>query len=186
MTSGLAAKQQQTQPLQEAKTTYNSEFSIKEWLTTTSHKRVGILYIVTAVFFLIVAGSLGMLMRTQLAAPNETFLNPFTYDQVVTLHGLLMILWVLTPLATGLANYVVPLQIGAKDLAFPRLNATSYWMYLFSGVLLVSSFSPRRWTKYRLDTLCASKHHTIHTSSRSNSCHIGISIICCLSHNVLN
>ena len=115
------------------------EFSIKEWLTTTNHKRVGILYIVTAVFFLIVAGSLGMLMRTQLAAPNETFLNSFTYDQVVTLHGLLMILWVLTPLAAGLANYVVPLQIGAKDLAFPRLNATSYWTYLFSGVLLVGT-----------------------------------------------
>ena len=78
--------------------TYN-DFSIKDWLTTTNHKRVGILYIVTAIFFLIVAGSLGMLMRTQLAAPNENFLNPFTYDQVVTLHGLLMILWVLTPLA---------------------------------------------------------------------------------------
>ena len=90
-------------------------------------------------FFLIVAGSLGMLMRTQLAAPNESFLNPFTYDQVVTLHGLLMILWVLTPLGAGLANYIVPLQIGAKDLAFPRLNATSYWTYLFSGVLLVGT-----------------------------------------------
>ncbi len=114
-------------------------FSMKEWLTTTSHKRVGILYIVTAVFFLIVAGSLGMLMRTQLATPNENFLDPFTYDQVVTLHGLLMILWVLSPLGIGLANYIVPLQIGAKDLAFPRLNGTSYWMYLFSGVLLVST-----------------------------------------------
>ena len=117
---------------------YNG-FSIKEWLTTTNHKRIGILYIVTSVFFLIVAGSLGMLMRTQLAAPNLSFLNPFTYDQVVTLHGLLMILWVLTPLGAGLANYIVPLQIGAKDLAFPRLNATSYWTYLFSGLLLVGT-----------------------------------------------
>jgi cytochrome c oxidase subunit I+III len=115
------------------------EFSIKEWLTTTNHKRVGILYIVTAVFFLIVAGSFGMLMRTQLATPNENFLNPFTYGQIVTLHGLLMILWVLTPLGAGLANYIVPLQIGAKDLAFPRLNATSYWTYLFSGLLLVGT-----------------------------------------------
>ena len=114
-------------------------FSLKEWLTTSNHKRIGILYIVTAVFFLIVAGSLGMLMRTQLAAPNENFLDPFTYDQVVTLHGLLMILWVLTPLGVGLANYIVPLQIGAKDLAFPRLNATSYWTYLFSGILLVGT-----------------------------------------------
>ncbi len=135
-------------------------FSIKEWLTTTNHKRIGILYIVTAIFFLIVAGSLGMLMRVQLAGPNETFLNPFTYDQIVTLHGLLMILWVLTPLGAGLANYIVPLQIGAKDLAFPRLNATSYWTYLFSGVLLVSTvFLPgggpnTGWTLYApLDTI---------------------------------
>ncbi len=114
-------------------------FSIKEWLTTTNHKRIGILYIVTAVFFLIIAGSLGELIRTQLATPNGTFLDPFTYDEVVTLHGLLMILWVLAPLGLGIANYIVPLQIGAKDLAFPRLNATSYWMYLFSGVLLVGT-----------------------------------------------
>ena len=113
--------------------------SLKEWLTTSNHKRIGILYIVTAVFFLIVAGSLGMLMRVQLTVPNENFLDPFHYDQVVTLHGLLMILWVLTPLGAGLANYVVPLQIGAKDLAFPRLNATSYWTYLFSGMLLVGT-----------------------------------------------
>ncbi len=113
--------------------------SIKNWLTTTNHKRVGILYIITAVFFLIVAGSFGELIRTQLAVPNGTLLDPFAYDQVVTLHGLLMILWVLSALGFGIANYIVPLQIGAKDLAFPRLNATSYWMYLFSGVLLVGT-----------------------------------------------
>lgn len=129
-------------------------FSLKEWLTTTNHKRIGILYIITAVFFLIIAGTLGMLMRVQLAAPNGNFLDPFQYDQVVTLHGLLMILWVLTPLGAGLANYIVPLQIGAKDLAFPRLNATSYWTYLFSGVLLVGTvFLPNGgpntgWTLY--------------------------------------
>jgi cytochrome c oxidase subunit I+III len=114
-------------------------FSIKEWLTTTNHKRVGILYIVTAAAFLIVAGSLGELIRTQLATPTGTLLDPFGYGETVTLHGLLMILWVLSPLAVGLANYIVPLQIGAKDLAFPRLNATSYWTYLFSGVLLVGT-----------------------------------------------
>ncbi len=114
-------------------------FRIKEWLTTTSHKRVGILYIITAIAFLIIAGLLGELIRTQLATPNGTLLNPFAYDQVVTLHGLLMILWVLSPLAVGLANYIVPLQIGSKDLAFPRLNATSYWTYLFSGILLVGT-----------------------------------------------
>jgi cytochrome c oxidase subunit I+III len=78
-------------------------------------------------------------MRTQLSVPNNNFLNPFAYDEGVTLHGLLMILWVLSPLGVGLANYIVPLQIGAKDLAFPRLNALSYFTYLFSGVLLVAT-----------------------------------------------
>jgi cytochrome c oxidase subunit I+III len=99
-------------------------------------------------------------MRTQLAVPNNNLLDPFTYDQTVTLHGLLMILWVLSPLGVGLANYIVPLQIGAKDLAFPRLNAMSYWTYLFSGVLLVGSiFLPggsanTGWTLYApLNTL---------------------------------
>jgi cytochrome c oxidase subunit I+III len=114
-------------------------FSLKEWLSTTNHKQIGILYIITSVFFLVVAGSFGGLMRIQLAVPGNNFLTPITYTETVTLHGLLMILWVLSPLAVGLANYIVPLQIGAKDLAFPRLNATSYFTYLFSGVLLVSS-----------------------------------------------
>jgi cytochrome c oxidase subunit I+III len=114
-------------------------FSLKEWLSTTNHKQVGILYIATSIFFLIVAGSFGGLLRVQLAVPNNNFLVSYAYDQTVTLHGLLMILWVLSPLGVGLANYIVPLQIGAKDLAFPRLNAASYFTYLFSGILLVGS-----------------------------------------------
>jgi len=91
------------------------------------------------VFFLCVAGSFGELIRTQLAVPDNQFMDAFAYTQTVTLHGLLMILWVLSPLGVGLANYIVPLQIGAKDLAFPRLNALSYFTYLFSGVLLVGT-----------------------------------------------
>jgi cytochrome c oxidase subunit I+III len=137
--------------LQEAKATV---FSLKDWLNTTNHKQVGILYIVTAIFFMAVAGMFGEMMRTQLVVPGNNFLQPFTYDQTVTLHGLLMILWVLTPLGIGLANYIVPLQIGAKDLAFPRMNALSYWTYLFSGIMLVGSvFMPgggpnTGWTLY--------------------------------------
>ncbi len=101
-------------------------FSIKEWAATTNHKQIGILYIVTAIFFMAVAGMFGEMMRTQLAVPMNNFLQPATYEQTVTLHGLIMILWVMTPLGIGLANYIVPLQIGAKDLAFPRINALSY------------------------------------------------------------
>jgi cytochrome c oxidase subunit I+III len=117
----------------------SEKFSLKEWLSTTNHKRIGILYIITAIAFMATAGSFGLLMRTQLATPGESLLNPFAYDQTVTLHGLLMILWVLSPLAVGIANYMVPLQIGAKDMAFPRLNALSFFTFAFSGILLLSS-----------------------------------------------
>lgn len=114
-------------------------FSLKKWLSTTNHKNIGILYLVTALYFLIIAGALGMLMRGQLAVPDGSLLTPFQYEQTVTLHGLIMILWFLSPLGIALANYFVPLQIGSKDLAFPRLNALSYWLYLFSGLTLVGT-----------------------------------------------
>ncbi len=136
------------------------KFSIKEWLTTTNHKKIGVLYIVTSIVFMAIAGSFGELMRQQLQVPNNNFLSAFQYEETVTLHGLLMILWVLSPLAIGIANYIVPLQIGSKDLAFPRINATSYFTYLFSGILIVGSvFLPggtlnTGWTLYApLNTL---------------------------------
>ena len=94
-------------------------------------------------------------MRVQLSVPNNNFLSAFYYDQAVTMHGLIMIFWFLSPIAIGLANYFVPLQIGAKDLAFPRLNAMSYWLYLAGGVLAVLSFfvpggtANAGWTTYQ-------------------------------------
>ncbi|CQR49853.1 cbb3-type cytochrome c oxidase subunit I [Haloferax massiliensis] len=117
--------------------------SIKRWFVTTNHKDVGILYIVTSLFFLVLGGVLAWLMRVQLLAPRalgEGILAPVAYNQAVSAHGLLMVFWFLSPFAFGFANYVVPLQLGAKDLAFPRLNALSYWLYLFSGILFGVSF----------------------------------------------
>ncbi|MFC4553158.1 MULTISPECIES: cbb3-type cytochrome c oxidase subunit I [Halorussus] len=114
--------------------------SLKRWLVTTNHKDVGILYTVTALFFLVFGGVLALLLRVQLWTPGEGILGPMGYNQAVSAHGLIMIFWFLSPFAFGFANYVVPLQIGAKDLAFPRLNALSYWLYLFSGLLLGLSF----------------------------------------------
>ncbi|GGC55933.1 cbb3-type cytochrome c oxidase subunit I [Haloferax sulfurifontis] len=117
--------------------------SIKRWFVTTNHKDVGILYIVTSLFFLVLGGVLAWLMRVQLLAPRalgEGILSPVAYNQTVSAHGLLMVFWFLSPFAFGFANYVVPLQLGAKDLAFPRLNALSYWLYLFSGILFGVSF----------------------------------------------
>ncbi|WP_132058738.1 cbb3-type cytochrome c oxidase subunit I [Halorussus amylolyticus] len=114
--------------------------SVKRWLVTTNHKDVGILYTVTALFFLVFGGVLALLMRIQLWTPGEGFLAAVSYNQAVSAHGLIMIFWFLSPFAFGFANYVVPLQIGARDLAFPRLNALSYWLYLFSGILFGVSF----------------------------------------------
>jgi cytochrome c oxidase subunit I+III len=138
---------------------YQNEFSIKRWLTTTNHKDVGILYLVTSIFFLVLAGTIAELVRGQLAVPSGTLLTPSLYEQAISYHGLIMILWFLSPFGIALANYFVPLQIGAKDMAFPRLNAMSYWLYLFSGLMLISTvFMPgggpqTGWTLYApLDT----------------------------------
>src|SRR5947209_16209640 len=114
--------------------------SAKRWLYTTNHKDIGILYLITSLFLFAAAGVLALTMRTQLSAPDNTLLTANIYNQFVTVHGLLMIFWVLSPLAFGFANYIIPLQIGARDLAFPRLNAMSYWFYLFSGVAIIMSF----------------------------------------------
>src|SRR5438034_7510298 len=113
---------------------------VRRWLFTTNHKEVGILYLVTSLFFFIAAGLLALTMRTQLSVPSNNVLTPDLYNQFVTVHGLLMIFWVLSPFAFGFANYIIPLQIGARDLAFLMLNAMSYWFYLFSGVMIILSF----------------------------------------------
>jgi cytochrome c oxidase subunit I+III len=132
-----------------------AESWLKHWLFTTNHKDVGTLYFFTSLYFGFVGAILALLMRVQLSVPNNTFLSAFYYDQAVTMHGLIMIFWFLSPIAIGLANYFVPLQIGAEDLAFPRLNALSYWLYLAGGVLAVLSFfvpggtASAGWTTYQ-------------------------------------
>jgi len=114
--------------------------SVKRWFVTTNHKDIGILYTITALFFLLFGGVLALLIRMQLWDPTSQILSGLAYNEAVTAHGLIMVFWFLSPFGFGFANYFVPLQIGADDLAFPRLNALSYWMYLFSGVLLGISF----------------------------------------------
>jgi cytochrome c oxidase subunit I+III len=114
--------------------------TVKRWLVTTNHKDIGVLYILTSIFTLVLAGTLALLIRAQMWTSGGLILNGLGYNQVVSAHGLLMVFWFLSPFAFGLANYFVPLQIGADDLAFPRLNALSYWVYLFSIVLFGVSF----------------------------------------------
>ena len=122
--------------------TYTSTRSrVLDWVTTTDHKKIGVLYISTAFSFFILGGIFALLIRTELAVPGVQFLNPETYNQLFTIHGTTMIFLFVMPMWTGLANYIVPLQIGAADMAFPRINALSFWMVPLGGLLLYSGYA---------------------------------------------
>jgi cytochrome c oxidase subunit 1 len=110
------------------------------WLSTVDHKRIGILYIATTLVFFVAGGILALLIRTQLATPNEDFITRENYNELFTVHGITMIFLVVVPILAGFGNFLVPLMIGARDVAFPRLNAFSYWAFLFGGVALYASF----------------------------------------------
>jgi len=113
---------------------------VASWLVTVDHKRIGILYILTSLFFFVLGGILAVLMRAQLAAPNETFLTKNSYNEALTMHGTTMIFLVVVPIMAGFGNFLVPLMIGARDMAFPRLNAASYWLFAVGGIVLWSSW----------------------------------------------
>lgn len=108
-------------------------------LATVDHKIIGIRYMVTAFLFFTVAGIAALLMRTQLAAPSSNFLSPEAYNQFFTLHGTTMIFFFATPMLFGFGNFLIPLMVGARDMAFPRLNAFGYWVFLFAGLFMYSS-----------------------------------------------
>jgi cytochrome c oxidase subunit I+III len=110
--------------------------SIYSWVATVDHKRIGILYLVTALVFFVIGGGEALVMRLQLARPNSDVVDPDTFNQLFTMHGTTMIFLVAMPAIAGFANYMVPLMIGARDMAFPRLNAMSYWLLPFGGFLL--------------------------------------------------
>src|SRR5689334_25242300 len=109
-------------------------------LRTTDPKDIAILYLVTAFGFFLVGGAMALLIRGELAVPGLQFLSNEQYNQLFTMHGTLMLLLYATPILFGFANYVVPLQIGAPDVAFPRLNAFSYWLFLFGSLVVLSGF----------------------------------------------
>jgi cytochrome c oxidase subunit 1 len=127
--------------------------SLYEWLTTTDHKKIGILYTISSFIFLGVGGSLALFVRAELAQPGLQFLTESTYNQLFTMHASVMIFWVIIPFLAAIGNYVVPLMIGAPDMAFPRINALSFWMVPFSGLVAVSGFllggaADAGWTAY--------------------------------------
>src|SRR3989442_2243341 len=124
------------------------------WLTTVDHKKIGIMYLYTTFFFFVIGGVLALLMRTQLAVGNNHFLQAQTYNEIMTLHGTTMIfLWII-PVFSGFGNYFVPLMIGARDMAFPRINAFAFWLIplggltMYSGLLTKYGAAAAGWTGY--------------------------------------
>ena len=110
------------------------------WVTTVDHKKIGLMYIGYALFFLLVAGFEALLMRIQLAVPNNHFVSPEAFNRLFTMHGTTMVFFVGMPILFGFGNYLIPLMIGARDMAFPRLNAFSFWISAFGGLLLYYSY----------------------------------------------
>jgi len=113
---------------------------LHDWVTTVDHKKIGLMYIGYALIFMLIGGFQALLMRIQLAVPNNTFVSPQVYNRLFTMHGTTMVFFVGMPILFGFGNYLVPLMIGARDMAFPRLNAFSFWVSAFAGILLYFSY----------------------------------------------
>ena len=130
------------------------DYGLLSWLTTVDHKRIGILYLITTFFFFLVGGVFALVIRLQLEHSSNTLVSPEKYDQIFTMHGTTMIFLFVVPVMAGFGNYLVPLQIGARDMAFPRLNALSFWLLLFAGIVMYSGFvwgggaADSGWTSY--------------------------------------
>ena len=125
------------QRVERLETIWEERPGVLGWLTTVDHKRIGLLYFFTTLAFFLAGGVEALLIRTQLAEPNEKVLSPDTYNQVMTMHGVTMIFLFVIPMGvSAFGNYLVPLMIGARDMAFPRLNALSYWLFLGSGCFI--------------------------------------------------
>jgi cytochrome c oxidase subunit I len=114
---------------------------LHSWVTTVDHKKIGIMYVLMAIVFLVIGGCEAVLMRWQLFTPHKTLLRPDTFNQLFTLHGTTMVFFMGMPILIGIGNYFVPLMIGARDMAFPRLNAMGFWATLFGGLLVYFSFA---------------------------------------------
>ncbi|HEU4911175.1 MAG TPA: cbb3-type cytochrome c oxidase subunit I, partial [Actinomycetes bacterium] len=114
--------------------------AVVRWVTSTDHKTIGHLYLITSFVFFLVGGLMAMVMRAELARPGNQLLTGEQYNQLFTMHGTIMLLLFATPLFVGFANVIMPLQIGSPDVAFPRLNMFSYWLFLFGGLIVMTGF----------------------------------------------
>jgi cytochrome c oxidase subunit 1/cytochrome c oxidase subunit I+III len=132
--------QPNTELAEKLKTLWETEPGLTGWLGTVDHKEIGLRYIVTAFAFLVIGGIEALIFRLQLAWSNVKLLTPEQYDQLFTMHGMTMIFLYASPILSGFSNYLWPLLLGSRDMALPRLNALSYWIYLCAGLFLYSSF----------------------------------------------
>ncbi|GLW97164.1 cytochrome c oxidase subunit I [Microtetraspora sp. NBRC 16547] len=119
---------------------YTKGSAVARWLSSTDHKVIGHLYLITSFVFFLIGGVMALVMRAELAAPGLQFVTNEQFNQLFTMHGTIMLLMFATPLFAGFANAIMPLQIGAPDVAFPRLNMVSYWLYLFGSTIAVAGF----------------------------------------------
>src|SRR4030065_1121312 len=113
---------------------------VKEWLTTTDHKKIGIMYLWLSLFVALFGGAFAGIIRAQLSTPDGQILSPALYNQMLSMHGTLMIFFFIIPALVGFGNYLVPIQIGARDMAFPKLNAFTFWILLPAALLMFGSF----------------------------------------------
>src|SRR5882762_6917601 len=134
------AMRQTTLPALQTKAQSSTWSGLEVWLTTVDHKRIGVMYVLYALVFLVIGGLEAALMRLQLIRPLASYVSPHTFNQLFTMHGTTMIFYVAMPIMFGFVNYLVPLMIGARDMAFPRLNAFSFWLTALGGFLLYFSF----------------------------------------------
>ena len=142
-----------TTALTPAASTYRS--GLYAWLTTTDHKKIGIMYLINSFVFFFIGGVLAMLVRLELAIPGLQFVTDAAYNELFSMHATFMIFVFIIPILAGFANYVVPLQLGAPDMAFPRINALSFWMLPLAGILLLLGFVTGGIGRGRLDQLSA-------------------------------
>ena len=128
---------------------------LHDWVTSVDHKKIGVMYIILALIFLVIGGIEALLMRWQLFRPRNDFLGPDFFNQMFTMHGTTMVFFMGMPILIGFGNYLVPLMIGARDMAFPRLNALGFWLTLFGGLLVLFQLRDRRRPGHRLVCLFA-------------------------------
>src|SRR5487761_1812199 len=127
-----------TEPIEPAKTYLEEGYTLKSWLTTLDHKRIAILFAVSITFFFFVGAFAAAMIRIQLLSPQGLIVSPATYDKLFSIHGIVMVWFFLIPsIPTTLGNFLIPMMIGARDLAFPRLNLLSWYLFMLGGAILL-------------------------------------------------